>query len=67
MNAKASRPSSGIRLWGWPIALGVISLAGLFCALFSDGAGDVISWIMLGYLVAVCAWFGVFTHRVRRS
>ncbi len=47
------------RMWGWPIALGLLTGAGLISALFSDGgAGDVVAWFALGIPVAVCAWFG---------
>jgi hypothetical protein len=45
------------RLWGWPIALGVLTATGLLSALVSEGWGDVWSWIALGIPVAVCAWF----------
>ena len=47
------------RMWGWPIALGLLTGIGLISALFSDGgAGDVVAWFALGLPVAVCAWFG---------
>lgn len=45
------------KLWGWPIALGVLSATGLVTALVSDAWGDVWSWIGLGVPVAVIAWF----------
>lgn len=47
------------RLWGWPLAMGVLTTVGLISALFSDGgAGDMLAWVALGIPVAVCAWFG---------
>ncbi|WP_333908850.1 hypothetical protein [Acidovorax sp. GBBC 3334] len=46
-------------LWGWPIALGVLTTSGLISALVSDGWGDTWSWVALGVPVAVMAWFGL--------
>lgn len=47
------------RMWGWPLALGLLTAGGLVSALFSDGGfGDMFSWFALGLPVAVCAWFG---------
>ncbi|MDT0137810.1 hypothetical protein [Acidovorax sp. PRC11] len=51
------------RLWGWPIALGVLTATGLVSALVSEGWGDVWSWIALGVPVAVMAWFGLLRRR----
>jgi hypothetical protein len=47
------------RMWGWPIALGLLTSIGLISALFSDGGfGDMLAWAALGIPVAVCAWYG---------
>lgn len=43
-------------MWGWPIALGVLSASGLVSALVSEGWGDAWSWVGLGVPVAVMAW-----------
>ena len=45
------------RMWGWPIALGVLSASGLLTALVSESWGDAWSWIGLGVPVAVMAWY----------
>jgi len=46
-------------LWGWPIAMGVLTAIGLVSALFSDGGfGDMLAWVTLGIPAAVCLWFG---------
>jgi hypothetical protein len=46
-------------LWGWPIALGLLTCVGLVAALFSDGGvGDAVAWGALGIPVAVGAWHG---------
>jgi len=37
--------------------LALISMAGLIAALVGDGLLDVVSWIALGYIVAVVAWY----------
>jgi hypothetical protein len=46
-----------LRLWGWPVALGVLTTSGLLSALVSDTWGDAWSWLALGLPVAVMAWF----------
>ena len=47
------------RVWGWPIALGLLTCIGLVSALFSDGGlGDALAWVTLGIPVAVGVWFG---------
>jgi hypothetical protein len=45
------------RLWGWPIALGLLTTTGLLSALVSDACGDAWSWVGLGVPVAVMTWF----------
>lgn len=47
---------SRARMWGWPIALGVLTASGLLSALVSEGWGDAWSWVGLGVPVAVMAW-----------
>ncbi|ATG94183.1 hypothetical protein QRO11_12515 [Paracidovorax citrulli] len=59
-HADGARPG---RLWGWPIALGVLTASGLVSALVSDGWGDTWSWVALGVPVAVMAWFGWLRRR----
>lgn len=56
--AQVAEPSFR-RLWGAPIALGVLSATGLTTALVSDAWGDVWSWIGLGVPVVVMAWYGL--------
>lgn len=43
------------RLWGWPVALGLLSASGLASALVSDSWGDAWSWLALGLPVLVIA------------
>ncbi|AVS74332.1 hypothetical protein [Paracidovorax cattleyae] len=57
---EAARPG---RIWGWPIALGILTASGLLSALVSDGWGDTWSWVALGVPVAVMAWFGWLRRR----
>lgn len=46
-------------LWGWPLAMGVLTAIGLVSALFSDGGfGDMLAWVTLGIPTAVCIGFG---------
>lgn len=66
MNIQAHRPSAdgnvvvahrtSTRLWGAPVALGVLSASGLLSALVSDGWGDTWSWFALGAPVFVMVW-----------
>ena len=52
-------PHSFWRMWGWPIALGLLTTIGLISALFSDGGfGDMLAWFALGVPVVVGAWYG---------
>lgn len=44
-----------LRLWGWPIALGVLSASGLLSALVSDAAGDWWAWFALAVPLGVIA------------
>lgn len=44
-------------LWGWPIAMAVLTTTGLATALVSDTWGDWWSWLALGIPVAVMGWF----------
>lgn len=41
------------RLWGWPLLLAALTLAGLVSALVGDGACDAVSWVGLGLPLAV--------------
>ena len=50
--------ASAWRLWGWPVALGLLTASGLLSALVSEAGGDAWSWLALGVPVAVMAWFG---------
>jgi hypothetical protein len=50
--------NAGLRLWGWPLLLGLLSASGLVSALISDGWGDVWSWLALGLPVLLMALLG---------
>jgi hypothetical protein len=56
--SEARRPRTAmtpafLRLWGWPIVLGLSTASGLASALASDGWGDAWSWAALGAPVVV--------------
>jgi hypothetical protein len=62
----ARKPRSSGNWWtvyGGPLLLGVLSVAGLLTALLSEGAGRYFSWIAVGAPVALTAWF--FARRKR--
>ena len=51
-------------VYGGPLLIGVLSVAGLLTALLSEGAGRYFSWIAVGAPVALTGWF--FAGRKRR-
>jgi hypothetical protein len=62
----ARKPRSSGNWWtvyGGPLLLGVLSIAGLLSALLSEGSGRYFSWLALGTPVALTAWF--FARRKR--
>lgn len=54
--SSSNRLRPALKLWVWPIALGLLSASGLLSALVSDDWGDAWSWIALGVPVLVMAW-----------
>jgi len=62
--ARKSRSSGNWwTVYGGPLLLSVLSLAGLLSALLSEGPGRYFSWFALGAPVALTAWF--FARRKR--
>jgi hypothetical protein len=59
-----SRPF--LALWGVPILLAVLTVAGLTCALVGDGIWDHLSAVALGAPVTVGAWFSLRRAPQRR-
>lgn len=51
--------NANLRLWGWPVALALLSAVGLLSALVGDGAWDALSWFALGLPVVVVAWYAL--------
>ncbi len=47
-----------LSVWGWPVALALLTAAGLLSALLGDGLWDAVSCVALGIPTAVCVWFG---------
>jgi hypothetical protein len=54
-----------LAMWGWPIALGVLTCVGLLAALLGDGAWDQVSAVALGAPVLAGAWHGLKRSRSR--
>jgi len=50
-------------LWGAPLAIAVLSAAGLVGGLVGDGAWDWMTWIGLGVPCAAALWFGLRGRR----
>jgi membrane protein implicated in regulation of membrane protease activity len=50
-------------VYGGPLLLSALSIAGLLSALLSAGPGRYFSWLALGAPVALTAWF--FARRKR--
>jgi hypothetical protein len=62
--ARKSRSSGNWRaVYGGPLLIGVLSIAGLLTALLSEGFSRYFSWIALGMPVAATVWF--FARRKR--
>lgn len=43
------------RIFRWPLLIALVTLAGLVSALIGDGGYDVLSWLLLGGLLALMA------------
>jgi hypothetical protein len=56
---KSRSSGNGWSVYGGPLLLGLLSVAGLLTALMSEGAGRYFSWIAVGAPVLVTAWFFV--------
>ena len=50
------KKSPFLAMWGWPLALAILSASGLATALVSDTWGYWWSWLVLGVPVAVMGW-----------
>ncbi len=48
-----------MRLWGWPIALSILTIVGLVSALLGDGVWDYLSALALGVPLAVGGWYSL--------
>ena len=46
-------------LWGWPLAIALLSAAGLVGGLLGDGAWDWMTWIGLGVPCIAGVWLGL--------
>ncbi|WP_332823309.1 hypothetical protein [Stutzerimonas kunmingensis] len=42
-----------MRIWLWPVLIGVLSTLGLIAGLVSEGTGDWLSWLALAAPVAI--------------
>lgn len=42
-----------MRIWLWPVLIGVLSTLGLIAGLVSEGAGDWLSWLALAAPVII--------------
>lgn len=56
MGGSHGRSRPWLRVFGAPILLGVLTMAGLLIALIWRDFGKYISWITVGAPVAVVAW-----------
>ena len=59
MNDTRKSRSSGSwwTVYGGPLLIGVLSVAGLLSALLYEGPGRYFSWLALGAPIALTAWF----------
>lgn len=42
-----------MRIWLWPVVIGLLSAVGLVAGLVSEGLGDVLAWLTLAVPVVV--------------
>ncbi|WGR92729.1 hypothetical protein MTX26_22430 [Bradyrhizobium sp. ISRA443] len=56
MTSSSGRSQGWIAVFGAPIVLGVLSLAGLLAALLFGDVGRYLSWLAVGAPVPVIAW-----------
>jgi hypothetical protein len=57
MNASSARRGPLTRTYVLPLVIAVLSTAGLLFALMGDGVWDWMSWLALGFPVAIGLWF----------
>jgi len=50
------RQSNFWKVFGIPLAIGLLSAAGLFAALLGDGLWDSLSWVGLGIPAMIGVW-----------
>ena len=48
-----------MQVWGWPLVIAIVSLAGLLAGLVGDGAWDWLAAACLSLPVVLSAWLGV--------
>jgi hypothetical protein len=58
-----SQPYSGLRLWGIPAVLGVLTCFGLLAALLGTGVWHFMAWVALAVPLIVGVWFWIFPKR----
>jgi len=56
MSAQSKRPLRWIRVFGAPIVIAVLTLAGLLAALLLGETGRYLSWISVASPIMICAW-----------
>jgi hypothetical protein len=56
MSAQSKRPRGWIRVFGAPIVIAVLTLAGLLAALLFGETGRYLSWISVASPIIICAW-----------
>jgi len=60
------KPPVDAALWGWPVALALLSAAGLAGGLLGDGAWDWLAWLGLGLPTLAALWLGLRGRGRRR-
>jgi hypothetical protein len=66
MTRQPRRPAKWLGVFGVPIAIGVLSMAGLLSALLYDGIGRIFSWIAVSSPVVVSVWILFGNRRASR-
>jgi len=66
MTGESRRPATWLDVFGAPIAIGLLSVAGLLSALLFGGLGRIFSWVAVSSPVVVSVWIFVGKRRASR-
>lgn len=66
MTERTAHPQSALRVFAWPLVIGLAALCGLILGLTGDGLPDIAAWLLVG-LVPATAIVGALRRSRRTS